>query len=130
MTQEMKSIEDRGRQAAESLVTAFKRRTSLRSAQQKTAEQLELEKLNHERELLISERDAAHAQLIRAAAFCQQVRDQAQEHQERMISEAHQLCQHVAHERRELLSSCNRKADETVNMLRSQLEAEKANVEQ
>eukprot|EP00971_Amphidinium_carterae_P308793 6135899-Amphidinium_carterae.1 len=46
-----------------------------------------------------------------------------------MMGEAHQLCQHVANERRELLSSCNRKAEETVNMLRSQLEAEKANVE-
>eukprot|EP00971_Amphidinium_carterae_P174727 3463332-Amphidinium_carterae.1 len=77
----------------------------------------------------MSERDAAYTQIHRDAAFCKQVRDQAQEHQERMMSEAHQLCQHVARERRELLSSCNRKADETVNMLRGQLEAEKANVE-
>eukprot|EP00971_Amphidinium_carterae_P244525 4855393-Amphidinium_carterae.1 len=46
-----------------------------------------------------------------------------------MKGEAQTLCQHVARERHELLSSCNRKADETVNMLRSQLEAEKANVE-
>eukprot|EP00971_Amphidinium_carterae_P024576 484527-Amphidinium_carterae.1 len=46
-----------------------------------------------------------------------------------MKSEAQHLCQHVANERHELLSSCNRKAEETVNMLESQLEAEKANVE-
>eukprot|EP00971_Amphidinium_carterae_P255182 5065785-Amphidinium_carterae.2 len=91
---------------------------------------MEMEKLRHERDLLVSERDAAHAQLSRAAAFCNQVRTQAQEHQDRMMAEAHQLCQHVANERRELLSSCNRKADETVNMLKSQLEAEKANAEQ
>eukprot|EP00971_Amphidinium_carterae_P041282 810523-Amphidinium_carterae.1 len=130
MTQEMKSIEDRGRQAADALVTAFRRGSSLRSTDQKSAEQVEMEKLRHERDLLVSERDAAHAQLHRAADFCNQVRFQAQEHQDRMMNEAHQLCQHVAHERRELLSSCNRKADETVNMLKSQLEAEKANVEQ
>eukprot|EP00971_Amphidinium_carterae_P149973 2972964-Amphidinium_carterae.1 len=46
-----------------------------------------------------------------------------------MKSEAQHLCRHVANERQELLSSCNRKAEETVNILRSQLEAEKANVE-
>eukprot|EP00971_Amphidinium_carterae_P290451 5766819-Amphidinium_carterae.1 len=46
-----------------------------------------------------------------------------------MIAEAKQLCQHTANERHELLSSCQRKAAETVNMLRSQLDAEKANVE-
>eukprot|EP00971_Amphidinium_carterae_P221010 4388036-Amphidinium_carterae.1 len=124
----MKSIEDRGRQAAEALVTAFQRRNSLRSAERKSAEQQEIEKLKHERELIISERDAAHTQLKRAADFCSHVRDQAMEHQERMKSEAQLLCQHVARERHELLSSCNRKAEETVNMLKSQLDAEKANV--
>eukprot|EP00971_Amphidinium_carterae_P201281 3994204-Amphidinium_carterae.1 len=50
-------------------------------------------------------------------------------HQEQMKGEAQNLCQHVARERHELLSLCNRKAEETVNMLRSQLEAEKAKVE-
>eukprot|EP00971_Amphidinium_carterae_P310900 6178449-Amphidinium_carterae.1 len=118
MSQEMKSIENRGRQVAEALVTAFQRRSSLRSAERKSAEQVEIEKLRHERELIISERDAAHQQLLRAADFCKQVRDQAQEHQERMKREARHLCQHVANERHELLSSCNRKAEETVNMLR------------
>eukprot|EP00971_Amphidinium_carterae_P029143 573307-Amphidinium_carterae.1 len=73
MTQEIKSIEYRGRQAAEALVTAFRRRTSLRSAEQKSAEQLEIEKLKYERDLVVGERDSAHAQLVRAAAFCQQV---------------------------------------------------------
>eukprot|EP00971_Amphidinium_carterae_P255180 5065784-Amphidinium_carterae.2 len=110
MTQEMKSIEDRGGQAADALITAFRRRSSLRSTDQKSAEQMEIEKLRHERDLLVGERDAAHAQLHRAADFCKQVRFQAQEHQDRMMAEAHQLCQHVANERRELLSSCNRKA--------------------
>eukprot|EP00971_Amphidinium_carterae_P178759 3545826-Amphidinium_carterae.1 len=52
------------------------------------------------------------------------------EHQNRMVAEAKALCQHTANERRELLSSCQRKAEETVNMLKSQLDAEKANVEQ
>eukprot|EP00971_Amphidinium_carterae_P029642 583009-Amphidinium_carterae.1 len=52
------------------------------------------------------------------------------EHQNRMVAEAKALCQHTANERRELLSSCQRKADETVRMLKSQLDAEKANVEQ
>eukprot|EP00971_Amphidinium_carterae_P119588 2369320-Amphidinium_carterae.1 len=52
------------------------------------------------------------------------------EHQNRMIAGATTLCQHTANERRELLSSCQRKADETVRMLKSQLDAEKANVEQ
>eukprot|EP00971_Amphidinium_carterae_P029528 581348-Amphidinium_carterae.1 len=124
----MKSIEDRGRQAADALVTAFQRRSSLRSASQKSAEQVEIERLKHERELIIAEREAAHQQILRAAEFCGHVRDQALEHQERMKNEAQVLCQHVARERQELLSSCNRKAEETVNMLRSQLEAEKANV--
>eukprot|EP00971_Amphidinium_carterae_P117409 2325673-Amphidinium_carterae.1 len=72
MTQKIKSIKDRGRQAAEALVTAFRRRTSLRSAEQKSADQLEIEKLKYERDLIVSERDLAHAQLVRAAAFCQQ----------------------------------------------------------
>eukprot|EP00971_Amphidinium_carterae_P123956 2455085-Amphidinium_carterae.1 len=56
----MKSIEDRGRQAAEALVSAFQRRSSLRSAEQKSAEQVEIDKLRHERELLVSEREAIH----------------------------------------------------------------------
>eukprot|EP00971_Amphidinium_carterae_P197511 3919939-Amphidinium_carterae.1 len=47
-----------------------------------------------------------------------------------MISEARILSQHAAHERRELLSSCQRKAEETVSMLRSQMEAEKANIDE
>eukprot|EP00971_Amphidinium_carterae_P001468 29229-Amphidinium_carterae.1 len=123
----MKSIEDRGRQAAEALVSAFQRRSSLRSADQKSAEQMEIDKLRHKRDLLVRERDAAHLQLTKAAHFCNQVRAQAQEHQDRMIAEAKQLCQHTANERYELLSSCQHKAEETVNMLRSQLEAEKAN---
>eukprot|EP00971_Amphidinium_carterae_P351289 6492027-Amphidinium_carterae.1 len=129
MTQEMKSIEERGRHAAEAMVSAFQRRTSLRSAERKSAEQVEIEKLRHELELTTAQRDAAHHQLLRAADFCSQVREQAVAHQEQMKGEAHALCQHVAKERHELLSSCNRKAEETVNVLRSQLEAEKANVE-
>eukprot|EP00971_Amphidinium_carterae_P119589 2369321-Amphidinium_carterae.1 len=52
------------------------------------------------------------------------------EHQNRMVAEARALCQHTANERCELLSSFQRKADETVRMLKSQLDAEKANVEQ
>eukprot|EP00971_Amphidinium_carterae_P269067 5337866-Amphidinium_carterae.1 len=72
MTQEMKSIEDRGRQAADALATAFRRRASLRSSDQKSAEQVEIEKLRHERDLIISERNAAYTQIHRAAAFCKQ----------------------------------------------------------
>eukprot|EP00971_Amphidinium_carterae_P202855 4025500-Amphidinium_carterae.1 len=130
MTQEIKSIEGRGRQAADELVLAFQRRSGLRSAGQKSAEQREIDKLRHENELLVSQREAAHAQLQRAALFCVQVRNQAMEHQNRMVAEAKALCQHTANERRALLSSCQRKAEETVNMLKSQLDAEKANVEQ
>eukprot|EP00971_Amphidinium_carterae_P013358 263269-Amphidinium_carterae.2 len=66
----------------------------------------------------------------RAAQFCAQVRAQAMDHQQGMIAEARNLSKHAANERRELLSSCQRKAEETVSMLRSQLEAEKANVEE
>eukprot|EP00971_Amphidinium_carterae_P312216 6205776-Amphidinium_carterae.1 len=68
-TSEIKSIEERGRQATDALITAFRRRAFLRSAEQKSAEQMEIEKLRHE--LIISERDAAYAQRVRAAAFCQ-----------------------------------------------------------
>eukprot|EP00971_Amphidinium_carterae_P119168 2360730-Amphidinium_carterae.1 len=64
MSQEIKSIKDRGRQAAEALVTAFQRRSSLRSAERKLAEQVGIEKLRHERELILSKRDAAHQQLL------------------------------------------------------------------
>eukprot|EP00971_Amphidinium_carterae_P290787 5774334-Amphidinium_carterae.1 len=130
MTQEIKSIEDRGRQAADELVMAFQRRSGSRSANQKSADQREIDKLRHENDLLVSQRDAAHAQLQRPAQFCAQVRNQAMEHQNRMVAEAKALRQHTANERRELLSSCQRKAEETASMLRSQLDAEKANVEQ
>eukprot|EP00971_Amphidinium_carterae_P107947 2136988-Amphidinium_carterae.1 len=115
MTQEIKSIGDRGRQAAEALVSAYHRRTSLRSTDQKSAEVLEIEKLKHERDLLMGERAAAQAQLQKAAQFCNQVRAQALEHQNRMISEARNLSQYAANERRELLSSCQRKTEETVS---------------
>eukprot|EP00971_Amphidinium_carterae_P299945 5958841-Amphidinium_carterae.1 len=130
MTQEIKSIGDRGRQAADALVSAFQRRSSLRSTDQKSAVALEIDKLRHERDLVAGERDAALQQLQRAALFCNQVRAQAMEHQQRTVSEARNLSQHAANERRDLLSSRQRKAEETVSMLRSQLEAEKTNVEE
>eukprot|EP00971_Amphidinium_carterae_P344511 6484943-Amphidinium_carterae.3 len=44
MTQEMKSIGDRGRKATDALVSAFQRRSSLRSADHKSAEALEIER--------------------------------------------------------------------------------------
>eukprot|EP00971_Amphidinium_carterae_P263600 5229782-Amphidinium_carterae.1 len=59
MSQEMKSIEDRGRQAAEARITAFYRRSFLRSAERKSAEQLKIEKMKHKRELILSKQDAA-----------------------------------------------------------------------
>eukprot|EP00971_Amphidinium_carterae_P072398 1432093-Amphidinium_carterae.1 len=91
MTQEIKSIVDTGRQAAEALVSDYHRRSSLRSTDQKSAEVLEIEKLKHERDLLMGEREAAQAQLQRAAQFCNQARAQAMEHQNRMISAARNL---------------------------------------
>eukprot|EP00971_Amphidinium_carterae_P232601 4615893-Amphidinium_carterae.1 len=130
MMQEIKSIGERGRQAADALVSAFQRRSSLRSTDHKSAEALEIEKLRHERDLLMGEREAAQQQLQRSAQFCVQVRAQAMEHQDRIMAEARNLSQHAANERRELLSSCQRKAEETVSMLKSQLEVDKANVEQ
>eukprot|EP00971_Amphidinium_carterae_P321330 6386588-Amphidinium_carterae.1 len=62
--------------------------------------------------------------------FCQQVRARAMEHQERVIAEARNLSQHAANERNELLQSCQRKAEETVNLLRNQLDREKAQVQE
>eukprot|EP00971_Amphidinium_carterae_P133081 2635176-Amphidinium_carterae.1 len=62
MTQEMKSIGDRGREAADILVKAFQKRSALRSATQKSAEAMEIDRLRHERELLMGEREAAQQQ--------------------------------------------------------------------
>eukprot|EP00971_Amphidinium_carterae_P255822 5079140-Amphidinium_carterae.1 len=89
------------------MVRAFQTRSSVRKTDQKPAHVLEIEKLKHEREVLLAERDAAHQQLKSAAQFCNNVRAQlaaqAIDHQQRMIAEARNLSHHAAHERQELL---------------------------
>eukprot|EP00971_Amphidinium_carterae_P293411 5825419-Amphidinium_carterae.1 len=99
MSQEIKTIGDRGRQQTEAMVRAFQTRSSLRPTDQQPAHTLEIERLQHEREVLSAERDAAHQQLKSAAQFCNTVPAQPMEHQQCMIAEARNLSQHAAKER-------------------------------
>eukprot|EP00971_Amphidinium_carterae_P183406 3640144-Amphidinium_carterae.2 len=120
---EIEDISERGaRVQAETLQRAFRARSSLGSA--------DTEQLRHEREVLIAQQDAQTLQLERAAAFRLQVRAQAMEHQERMVAEARNLRQHAADEKTAILQSCQRKADETISFLKSQIEREQARVEE
>eukprot|EP00971_Amphidinium_carterae_P167796 3324622-Amphidinium_carterae.1 len=69
MTKEISDISDRGRRQMESLQRALRQRSSLRSATEKPQHVIEMKKMQHEIDVLMSQRQALTKQLTRAGAF-------------------------------------------------------------